>query len=487
LTFTQFANGGGGGSPGGGSGQIQFNNSGAFGGLTDVQVTARIQSFTGSLSGAAPASGGGTTNFLRADGTWVTPSAAGIVFTPPSGPVTINFSILQNKTGQFFENSGAIVDRFNDRVFIGNATLYTPATCCAETGTWLAALNLGGLNSVSSMVYMSNQTGNTSPLFVAAHSGANTSAGATIYPIALLAANDSATLATSVWGLYGEVYQLNSTVGQATGIEMEVRNVGGLKYVADPYHFGGQSTTPFEAGCGAGQTLTTNNCSTAFLIFPNLNPFDGGIVFTHGSLSTNGANGLMMAIEMDRGHTIGWYGAAGALTDYIQADTSNNILFVAVADYFFFNPILNQIPAPANTFNEGLALQNTGAASSGNQRFSPQLRLSGNGWSTNSGGLSQQVDFTMTNVPQQGAAAPIGILEFQIQVNNAGYALVANLDSFGVFSVQTGYQIANTAASVGHYLSGNGSYYVDNGATGVNCSGSPTSGFASVLGIVTHC
>jgi hypothetical protein len=62
--------GGGGGSPGGSNLQIQYNNAGAFGGLTDVQVTARIQPFTSSLSGATPASGGGTLDFLRSDATF---------------------------------------------------------------------------------------------------------------------------------------------------------------------------------------------------------------------------------------------------------------------------------------------------------------------------------------------------------------------------------------------------------------------------------
>jgi hypothetical protein len=68
---------GAGGGPGGSNTQIQFNNSGAFGGLTNTQVTARINVFTSSLSGATPASGGGTANFLRADGAWVTPPGGG--------------------------------------------------------------------------------------------------------------------------------------------------------------------------------------------------------------------------------------------------------------------------------------------------------------------------------------------------------------------------------------------------------------------------
>ncbi|WP_342627204.1 hypothetical protein AAC691_13010 [Nguyenibacter vanlangensis] len=43
--------------------------------LTPAQLTALVQPFTSSLSGAVPASGGGTANFLRADGTWAAPAA----------------------------------------------------------------------------------------------------------------------------------------------------------------------------------------------------------------------------------------------------------------------------------------------------------------------------------------------------------------------------------------------------------------------------
>ncbi len=67
------------GVPGGSSGQVQFNNSGVFGGLTNTQLTALVNSFTSGLSGSVPASGGGTTSFLRADGTFaLIPSGAPI-------------------------------------------------------------------------------------------------------------------------------------------------------------------------------------------------------------------------------------------------------------------------------------------------------------------------------------------------------------------------------------------------------------------------
>lgn len=48
-------------------------------GLTQAQLTALINAFNATLSGAVPASGGGTSLFLRADGTWASPGGGGLV------------------------------------------------------------------------------------------------------------------------------------------------------------------------------------------------------------------------------------------------------------------------------------------------------------------------------------------------------------------------------------------------------------------------
>jgi hypothetical protein len=52
------------------------NNSGALANavdLTATQLTAELDGFTSALKGLAPASGGGTVNYLRADGSWAAP------------------------------------------------------------------------------------------------------------------------------------------------------------------------------------------------------------------------------------------------------------------------------------------------------------------------------------------------------------------------------------------------------------------------------
>lgn len=83
---------GGSATPGGSNGQVQFNNSGVFGGLADSQITARINAFTSVLSGAVPASGGGTTNFLRADGTFAVPPGIGGLADGDKGDITVSGS-----------------------------------------------------------------------------------------------------------------------------------------------------------------------------------------------------------------------------------------------------------------------------------------------------------------------------------------------------------------------------------------------------------
>lgn len=45
--------------------------------LTGTQATTLLDTFTSGLKGLAPPSGGGTTNFLRADGNWAAPSGGG--------------------------------------------------------------------------------------------------------------------------------------------------------------------------------------------------------------------------------------------------------------------------------------------------------------------------------------------------------------------------------------------------------------------------
>lgn len=77
------------------AGTIKGNNTNATANpldLTGTQVTAMLDAFSTTAKGLAPASGGGTTNYLRADGTWAAPPGAAGVSDGDKGDITVSAS-----------------------------------------------------------------------------------------------------------------------------------------------------------------------------------------------------------------------------------------------------------------------------------------------------------------------------------------------------------------------------------------------------------
>ncbi len=121
---------------GGTNGQVQFNNSGALGGFTasgDCTVvtstgvftctktsgvsfgpfattanattaTAALNLFTSTLQGLAPLSGGGTTNFLRADATWALPPQGNVIGS--GSPVVGDIAVFNNTSATAVVGAG---------------------------------------------------------------------------------------------------------------------------------------------------------------------------------------------------------------------------------------------------------------------------------------------------------------------------------------------------------------------------------------------
>ena len=85
-------------------------STGAIEELSGTDVTAMLDDFTSSLSGLAPASSGGTTNFLRADGNWAAPAGAGdMVTTNNLADVASAPTSLSNLIGSFSSNGLKVV------------------------------------------------------------------------------------------------------------------------------------------------------------------------------------------------------------------------------------------------------------------------------------------------------------------------------------------------------------------------------------------
>jgi len=64
--------------------------------LSGTQATTLLDTFTSGLKGLVPASGGGTTNFLRADGSWAAPPVAGSPALDDLTDVTITSAVTGN-------------------------------------------------------------------------------------------------------------------------------------------------------------------------------------------------------------------------------------------------------------------------------------------------------------------------------------------------------------------------------------------------------
>lgn len=82
--------------------------------INATSLTAALSAFTTSLKGLAPASGGGTTNFLRADGTWSVPPAPSLAAIATSGSATdliagtVPAARMPAHTGDVTSSAGAV-------------------------------------------------------------------------------------------------------------------------------------------------------------------------------------------------------------------------------------------------------------------------------------------------------------------------------------------------------------------------------------------
>jgi hypothetical protein len=112
--------------------------------LTGTQATAMLDLFTSALKGLAPPSGGGTANFLRADGAWTTPAGGGgsatisIGATPPASPA-VGAMWWDNIAGQLYlyyddGTSQQWVVVTNQPIGLGNAAVNATAPTLPTVG-----------------------------------------------------------------------------------------------------------------------------------------------------------------------------------------------------------------------------------------------------------------------------------------------------------------------------------------------------------------
>lgn len=122
--------------------------------LSQTQLTALVNPFSSSLSGAAPASGGGTTNFLRADGAWAVP----VISSPATAPFVIN------------DNNGVAIARFvSNGVAGGVYAQIFPGNGSGPQNFEVDLLNAGGVHGAGIAFRAQAVSASDPPRVVAVH------------------------------------------------------------------------------------------------------------------------------------------------------------------------------------------------------------------------------------------------------------------------------------------------------------------------------
>jgi hypothetical protein len=115
--------------------------------LTGTQATALLGTFTSAAKGLAPASGGGATNFLRADGTWAAPAGTGGL-GDVVGPASATDNVLarfDTTTGKLIQSSLVTIDDSGNIDTPGSVKLGSIATPTAPSaGIFLYSGSVAG-------------------------------------------------------------------------------------------------------------------------------------------------------------------------------------------------------------------------------------------------------------------------------------------------------------------------------------------------------
>lgn len=266
-------------------------------------------------------------------------------------------------TTNFFTNQGARIQRLNDRVFFGGATVNDGQA--SSTGLdWLSqamaaqgVASAGMYQTFAQNYFLTNLSPSAGNAIVA---GAQTakfggaSDGIGVVSVGL-ANNTTATPSAggpSAWAFLGQAFFYNTAHNtQAVGAELDVISFDAGSGIAfDPYSIT-SSILPVTSGLqilsiGSGFYTGTTHNNTVGILIGNANNtgFMTGISFMSGGVvGGGGPSGTTPAIAMANGMDLVWYSAHSTLGAYIGTDGSSNFTFLTVgAANFFSSGVTNQ-------------------------------------------------------------------------------------------------------------------------------------------------
>lgn len=249
-----------------------------------------------------------------------------------SGTPVINGNIQVPATGNFFSSSGALIQRFNDRVFIGAATANDGAFPNA-TQDWLTAeiSAIGGftnLTSVNAAVLTPASLPNGGEAFLAGAQTKNfTNPAGTAIGLFGVAIANNPTESNNAYAGYNEAYRLTGATGQVYAYELDTYTQTASNS-ATAYQQGDVIGLQIAAGASVSGSLDS---AAAIQIEQNPNAFKVGMVFGSTAIGPGGAGGSI--IEAATNHAIQWRNASGfAAGKIISTATGNNQTAIKFAD-----------------------------------------------------------------------------------------------------------------------------------------------------------
>jgi hypothetical protein len=228
-------------------------------------------------------------------------------------------AINQKPTGQFFQDNGAVIDRFNDRVFVGPATV-NDGNFPNVVQDWLA-IEIAPDNPVEA-AQMAVLSQNGLAGFVAASRTSDQSSPTSSIAAEFFGLNDSAAGGES-WGLYVEGRRIANTSALTFAAEFDVANQQGVVQ-NNPFAQNAGATVALQLASGSGLPLPGNATTSAALqIQANPTVFDKGIIFGSNSIfGTDGITGAGVAMAFAKGHTLTWFNSTGNETTNISSSAS---------------------------------------------------------------------------------------------------------------------------------------------------------------------
>lgn len=225
-------------------------------------------------------------------------------------------AVTQPQTGNFFVEDGGIVNRMNDRLFLGAATLADGGYPNGGTKDWLSTISdLGWATSIAQLVALSGKG------LMGAAFGSRTSdpvpavvgGGGGCIAMAAWAVNDlvSGSATPLAWAGYFEARHYRHNNGACTAIEVDGVGLNGGSFIGTPYA-PGQPAGTYGVWVASGGGVTGAGTSTIGVAFiNNLSTWNTGICFGKDSITgsdgTVGGGTFSEAISAAYGHAYRWY------------------------------------------------------------------------------------------------------------------------------------------------------------------------------------